>query len=116
MNPKDNLKAELEQALDVTLHYETISPFWPNADHQRYQRPWTNAHVKEIKKKKSFKEATPVLAKRDDGTYWVVDHQHHLEAMKRAGVDLVECFVFESAGPAYESRVFNSFQHYSLDK
>jgi hypothetical protein len=72
-----------------------------------YQRTIRKNIVKKIKK--NFDPASCgslCIGQRADGTYWVVDGQQRLQAMKELGFALVRCDVFESSGSAHEARVF----------
>ena len=47
------------------------------------------------------------VARREDGSCWVVDGQHRLTAaLKRGGIDYLPCVIFKSAGTANEARNF----------
>lgn len=51
--------------------------------------------------------AVLVIARRADGTYWVIDGQHRLiAAMKRSDIDLLPCRVFEHIDIRSEAAAF----------
>ena len=54
---------------------------------------------------------TIVVARRADGSLWVVDGQHRLSGAKRFGKAAVSCMIFSSGGPQQEAAVF-----YELNK
>jgi len=56
----------------------------------------------------SFEAAgAPIVAKRNDGTFWIVDGlQRILAIVKRGDVEKIWCMVFRSRGKSHEAAVF----------
>jgi hypothetical protein len=91
---------------------ENISPQYLWNDRFHYQRHIDQERVRNIlkKKMKSQKDRRIIAARRMDGTYWIINGQHHNEAYLRAGIDKVKVWVFDSTGWGTEATIFNYFQ------
>lgn len=72
-----------------------------------YQREVIAAAVTRIKKG-FVAEAlgVPLIAQRDDGTFWAVDGLQRITALKSMGKTKVLAEVFHSDGPEYEAQIF----------
>lgn len=72
-----------------------------------YQRPVSKAHVAKIVRE--FDErllGLPVLSVRDNGSCYVVDGQHRIEALRKLGVTEVDCQVLREADSKAEAQLF----------
>lgn len=102
------------QALDLedeSMRVEAIDPQLLNNDRAHYQRNRIEERVEEkLKHYHAWKEKHCVVAQREDGTYWIINGQHHADAAMRLGATSVPCFVFNSTGWKFEAQVFKKFQ------
>jgi hypothetical protein len=77
-----------------------------NVDYS-YQREVDIKRCKRIAKNFSEIMIKPLkIAERKDGTFWVVDGNHTLNALKILGIEKVSCDVFQSSGRDDESPLF----------
>lgn len=73
-------------------------------DHS-YQKPLSRAHVKKITKDFDPMGVGQIhVSKRKDGTYWVFDGQHRLEAYRELGFNEIDCIVYEGLSIEEESK------------
>jgi hypothetical protein len=92
--------------VDVTLVH--LSPHVLANDHAHYQRACNRARVHELQRKlmRRAQRGEPrkplLVARRGDGSHWILDGQHHAEAEKALGTERVPCYVVESPGWAQE--------------
>jgi hypothetical protein len=101
--------------LGVELKAKKINPQLLNNDRLNYQRFRIEERVLflienyagEIKKAHSI-----IVAKRDDGTHWIINGQHHSEAAVRLNVSSIEVYLFKSKGVNQEKKVFKNFQEW----
>jgi hypothetical protein len=105
---------ESYEGLDLVLKYQALDPQWLNNDHVHYQRDLDIARSGAYTKKE-LKGRTALVAYHPDGTYWVIDGQHHTAAAVRLGIDLVGCWVYNSTGWKMDKEVFNAFQERSSE-
>lgn len=75
-----------------------------------YQRGLKNKHKKIALSLSEEALGLPTVGRRKNGTYWVVDGQQRLEALKRIGRKKVKCNVFDSEGPKHEADIFQKIQ------
>jgi len=81
-------------------------------DVEKYQRPLSTSKVDTI-----VKEFDPVgigtvlISKRND-KYYIFDGQHRVSALKRLGIDTVDCIVYE--GMSYQDEA-NAFKYFNGD-
>lgn len=72
-----------------------------------YQRTIVPARVSSIAKNLDQDAlGSLTVGRRPDGSYWVVDGMQRLTALRKLGIAMVPCDVFESEGPEHEARVF----------
>ena len=72
-----------------------------------YQRGLTKGVAQIVKNYNPVSFGVPLVAQRGDGSFWIVDGQQRIEALKRMGRHKnVRCEVFASQGPEHEARVF----------
>jgi hypothetical protein len=109
--------AELGLQADA-LRYESIDPQIPQNDRQHYQR-----HIDESRVQHSVAQGVAEIAQRigllgyrSDGSYWIIDGQHHTEAAIRLGITVLGYWVFDSIGPEYEKGVFNRFAFWKAEQ
>jgi hypothetical protein len=72
-----------------------------------YQRSVSSAHVAKIVRE--FDErllGLPVLSVRDNGSCYVVDGQHRIEALRKLGITEVDCQVLREADSQAEAQLF----------
>lgn len=73
-----------------------------------YQRPLIKSHVKKLVKKFNRISAGSILvSKREDGSYYIMDGQHRVEAMRKLGYQMIECVVYEGMTVAEEAKNFS---------
>ena len=112
-------KDKLEEVLGVELRFEAIHPQLLNNDHLHYQRFRIEKRVLELVAKLKHsqdQDHSAIAAQRPDGSYWVINGQHHTEAVVRLEWDLCEFMIFDSTGWEHEKEIFNNFQHWQLNK
>lgn len=95
------------------LHPVTVDPATVRADHS-YQRPLDHDKVEHLTAEPKDRLAGRVglLAHRPDGTYWVVDGQHHTAAAVKAGIRKLTYQCFDSTGEQMEARVYAAWQRW----
>ena len=72
-----------------------------------YQRPLRGSKARRIGKDWQWRRCgVLIVEKRADGTLWVVEVQHRLEAARIAGLADVPCIIFPSLGIAHEAGDF----------
>lgn len=72
-----------------------------------YQRPVITRHVNNIVRGFDRRLLTPpIVAKRRDGTYWVIDGQQRIEALRRRGYTGVNAMVVEVSSTTEEAELF----------
>jgi phage portal protein BeeE len=96
------------------LERVTVDPGTLHVDHDNYQRARDDEHVARIaaKGKGKLKGRLGLLARRDDGTLWIIDGQHHSAAAVVLGIKKMTYLVFDSTGPDLEARVFDAWQRW----
>lgn len=62
---------------------------------QRYQRPSNHLRIRQMTPFTPSLFGRLTVNRRTDGSFWVVDGQHRLEAAKRSGQSTVPCTVYE---------------------
>jgi hypothetical protein len=96
------------QDMDSPCRHQRIKISELNVDNT-YQRGEAS-NTSTIEKAKSMQYAAMsaiVVAKRPDGTYWIVDGlQRTLAAKRRGDIDHIDCMVFDSKGQNHEAEVF----------
>lgn len=104
----------VEEILQVKFRLEKINPQYLNNDHTHYQRFRIEKRVKEILDKSEHEDKSPahlrIAGLRSDGTYWLINGQHHTEASVRLEIPSLEYKVFDSLGWEHERDVFTRFQ------
>jgi hypothetical protein len=74
-----------------------------------YQRDLDEGHSKKIAKKFDRKACGAIMvARRKDGTYWVIDGGHRLDAAKKAGEEFILCLVYNVENAGEEAYLFVS--------
>lgn len=72
-----------------------------------YQRPVITRHVNNIVRAFDPRLLTPpIVAKRPDGTYWIIDGQQRIEALRRLGYTNVYAMVVEVGSTIEEAELF----------
>jgi hypothetical protein len=108
----------VEEALQLKFRVENINPQYMNNDHTHYQRFRIETLVQEVlaKDEQTIHDelsASPkhmgIVGLRSDGTYWVINGQHHIEAEIRLGTPSLEYHVFDSLGWEHEKEIFDKF-------
>jgi hypothetical protein len=89
-----------------------LDPQIPNVDRQHYQRDVDPNRIKKYRKEDRDKLAGRwgLLAHRPDGSYWVINGQHHTIAAIQEGVSSLPYRVFESTGWRMEERVYAAWE------
>lgn len=108
-----NKSLEVLQLLEVTNRDISVGSlnvhFHTEEDPTGYQRfvekDWVRRKVAEGIVRVLFGRI--LVARRTDGTYWIVDGQQRWELAKAAGWEKVPCYVFESDGPETEAIIFS---------
>jgi len=75
----------------------------------RYQRELSYPHVRNIAKNLTMRAFGVLLvSRRDNGTMWVIDGQHRIEALKIKGMlsTLVPCHIYTGLSPEDEAVIF----------
>lgn len=100
------------QQLGVVVHEIDLDPQLLLNDHEHYQRYTIEEKVEGIMHalKHGHLMPTAFAAMREDGSYWLLDRQHHIEAAKRLGIKSVPVWVFNSTGWQQEAELFERFQ------
>lgn len=72
-----------------------------------YQRMLKKAHVKQIVNNFNPEAISAIkVARRKNGSMYIIDGQHQAEALRQLGYDLWPCHVTESTGRAHEAELF----------
>jgi hypothetical protein len=72
-----------------------------------YQRALNMGRARKLAREWRWDSYTPIrVARRPDGTLWIVDGQHEREALLIKGVVMAPCDLRESSGPADEAAEF----------
>jgi len=101
---------------DCNMRVEDLDPQLFNNDRMHYQRNRIESNVKRIMKKYESDSAKhAIIAQREDGSYWVINGQHHSEAAIRLGITSVPCYVFDSNGFEHEREIFVKFQEWQKE-
>lgn len=86
------------QASSAGLNEYGTESFMPvdalSVDHN-YQRPTNQLRIRQMTPFAPSLVGRLTVSQRTDGTFWVVDGQHRLEAAKRNGVSSVPCTVYK---------------------
>src|SRR5579859_4670450 len=102
---KPNL-ALVGKVLAIPFEVQILPIALIGCDH-RYQRPLSEDKVKKIAHDYDMGIAGAFdVAQRPDGSYWVIDGQHRLEAARRKGESEVYCHVRQMADVALEAAFF----------
>ena len=102
---------------DCNMRIEQLDPQLLNNDRMHYQRNRIEEKVLHIMKHfDAEKEKHAVIAKRTDGTYWVINGQHHSERRIRLGITSFPCFVFDSKNVEHECEIFTKFQKWQKEQ
>jgi hypothetical protein len=106
-----NIFPIIEQ-LGVVVHEIELDPQLLLNDHEHYQRYTIEAKVEAVMHKLKSGHPFPnaFAAMRQDGSYWLLDRQHHTEAAKRLGISAIPVWVFNSTGWQQEAELFERFQ------
>jgi len=102
------------KALNIGVHNVrriTIDPNILNNDHQNYQRNRIEDKVLHHMKhwdKEDYNSG--IVAMRPDGSYWLINGQHHSDAAVRLGISVVQYYIFNSTDWTYEKGIFDLFQ------
>lgn len=83
-----------------------------NNDRQHYQRYRIESKVK-LKMEKiheQIHQRYALIAERLDGSHWVLDCQHEIEAAMRSGYMVFHAVVFQSSGWEQEKTIFDKLQ------
>ncbi|MBC7340908.1 MAG: ParB N-terminal domain-containing protein [Clostridia bacterium] len=76
----------------------------------RYQRALSETKVRAIMKDFDLRAIGMIyVSMREDGSLWVLDGQHRLEAAKRMGIKKVQCRVYIGLSREEEARLFYYF-------
>jgi hypothetical protein len=74
---------------------------------EAYQRTVVRARVNHIKKHYDPDALGSIcVGERNDGTFWIVDGQQRVTALKEMGIVRVSCDIFESRGKSHEAQIF----------
>lgn len=74
-----------------------------------YQRETSPAKVRNIERNfNACAYGCLIVARREDGTHWIVDGQYRWKAAQSMGILRVCCRVFDSQGPEHEADVFRT--------
>jgi hypothetical protein len=95
---------------DDALSLITVDPATLHVDHEHYQRDLDQDHVDELADKPNLANRVGLLARRPDGSLWIVDGQHHTAAAVQEGIESMTYQVFDSTGWRMEKRVFDAWQ------
>lgn len=100
--------------LGVTeLHTTEVDPQDVNVDRQHYQRDLDPDEVDRFRQHpKRLAKRWGLLARRPDGSLWVVNGQHHTQAAVDEGIRQMRYRVFDSTGPAQEGKVYAAYQRW----
>lgn len=99
-------------ALECTLEELLVTNLWIDDQYQRPVDP-VNLARKLNALRQGDRTFLGLVARRDDGRYWVVDGQHHVLAARACGLSRLPFLVFSSAGAQIEAMWFgrwNAFQ------
>lgn len=90
----------------------TVDPQIPQVDRQHYQHDLNMTWVVKCEemKRKHLAARMGLLARREDGSLWIIDGQHHTLAAIGRGIPQLRYRVFDSSGPAQEKQVFAAWQ------
>jgi hypothetical protein len=90
----------------------TVDPQVPNVDRQHYQRDLDLDRVARFEKEKRSKLAARwgLVARRPDGSLWIINGQHHTLAAVGRGIPELHYRVFNSTGAAQEARVYTAWE------
>lgn len=89
-----------------------VDPGTLRVDHTNYQRPRDDQKVERLAQlgAQALEARYGLLARRPDGSRWIVDGQHHTAAAVVLGIPQMRYQEFESTGPLMERRVFEAWQ------
>lgn len=110
------LLVEVCEELGVPTRSVMVDPYLLRIDHAHYQRATLDERISDHEVQ--FHAAVPgtmytkfiLVARREDGSLWLVDGQHYALAARRVGIPRLRALVFDSNGPQDETRIFNAIQ------
>ncbi len=108
---------QMSEVLGVRLNEVKLDPQLLNNDHQHYQRKRIESRVQEILFS-SKPSSLPIIAaeRKEDGSFWIINGQHHAEAYVRTNVQEVVVWIFTSDSFMNEMKVFSLFQQWQLSQ
>ena len=99
---------------DGALHTIRIDPQDVNSDRQHYQRDLDPDRVEEYRgeKRKKLAARWGLLARRPDGSLWVVNGQHHTQAAVDEQIPALNYRMFDSDGWEQEAAVYAAWERW----
>jgi len=112
---EDFIKHVLEFMPSQEFDVKDLEVLHLNNDRVHYQRAPIESNVQkhvEQMSKESLDSWTGIVAQRADGSYWLLNGQHHSEAAIRLGYKKLRFYIIPSDGPQHETLIFGMFQKF----